>query len=169
MSANDAPSVSVSRGGSAQPDGDVEPTVIWVRGEHDVASRVHLQASIAHAARIDAADLVVDLSGVTYMGASTIGALVTARNRLRARSRSLSIRAPSPMARRLLDVCELGFLIDDDPIPAQPAGAPALGSWVAVPAAPSPDVQSPSQQPARAAARRHVEPARSAQHARAPS
>jgi hypothetical protein len=68
------------------------------------------------------------------MDASTIGALVVARNRLLARSRSLTVRAPSSAARRLLELCGLDRLIDVDQTAAPLPGAAALGSWVAVPA-----------------------------------
>ncbi|MDZ7674086.1 MAG: STAS domain-containing protein [Acidimicrobiales bacterium] len=108
--------------------------MVWVRGDHDPATRVHLSDTIALAARLDDVNVVVDLSGVTFMDASTIGAIVDAYNCLRGRSRLLSIRAPSARARRLLDVCDLGFLIDEHPAASQPPVAPALDSWVAVPA-----------------------------------
>ncbi|MCD9625135.1 STAS domain-containing protein [Rhabdothermincola salaria] len=129
--------------------------MVWLRGDHHLGTRTRLSAAIAEAARADDADLVVDLSGVTFMDASTIGALVVARHHLRARSRSLCVRAPSPLARRLLDACGLVALIDDDAEPAHPPAAPALGSWVDVPAsersgdpAPSASRGAPSPRPA---------------------
>ena len=106
-------SVSVSRRGLGPLGGDPSRTVVWVSGEHDIATREQLNVTLAQAAGLDDADVVVDLSGVTFMDASTIGALVVARNRLRSRARSLSVRAPSPRARRLLDLCGLAPLIDD--------------------------------------------------------
>lgn len=112
MPSHQSPSVSVARRGARCPGGDPLPTVVWVRGDHDVATRRHLAAMLARAGRRDDADLVVDLSGVTFMDASTIGALVAARGRLRADARSLSVRAPSQRARRLLDVCGLLQLVD---------------------------------------------------------
>src|SRR5688572_17293611 len=94
-----SPSIWVSRRGSAA--GDAESTVVWVRGEHDIATRVSLAVTIARAARLDDATLVVDLSGVTFMDASTVGALVGAANRLRSRSQLLVVRAPSSAALRV--------------------------------------------------------------------
>ena len=173
------PTMTASRGDGTRPD--CEPpsrTVVWVGGEHDLATRMHLMVTIARAARLDDADVVVDLSGVTFLDASTIGALVGARNRLRASSsRSLSVRAPSPPARRLLDVCELAHLIDERPARVEPSVAPALGSWVDVPASDrGPDSAQPpvtddarSEEPARATTRRPVEPAGSLRLPRAPS
>lgn len=133
------------------PIGEAAPTVVWLRGEHDVATRVNLSLSIAQAAGLDDGNVVVDLSGVTFMDASTVGAIVGARNRLRSRSRSLSLRAPSRSAFRLLDVCGLASLIDHRPAPSlQPApAASALGTWVDVP----PTDREPGADAARQAVR----------------
>ena len=144
MAPNEASTVSVSRRGSEDAGGDPLRVVVWVRGEHDVATRTHLAAVLDRAAGLDDADVVVDLSGITFMDASTIGAVVEAHNHLRARSRSLCVRAPSPIARRLLDVCQLGFLIDGHP--TRRASVAALDSWVAVP--PSDPAPQPVEAPA---------------------
>ena len=173
----ESPSVSVSPRGNARPASDPLRTVVWVRGEHDIATRVRLSATIAQAALLDDADMVVDLSGVTFMDASTIGALVGARNCLRASSRSLSVRAPSPRARRLLDICGLARLIDEHPASAPPPVATALGSWVDVPALdrdpdsvqPPVAQEAPSEEPTRTTARRRTEPAAAIQPPRAAS
>jgi len=133
MVTTEAPSVSVFPRGHRRPGSDPLRTVVQVRGEHDIATRAHLSATIARAAQLDDADILVDLSDVTFMDASTIGALVVARNSLRARARSLSVRAPSPRARRLLDLCGLAGLIDESRAPLLASAAPALGSWVDVP------------------------------------
>jgi len=135
MVPHEPPSVSVCPRGSADPGSDPLRNVVWVVGEHDIATVTNLSVSIAQAAGLDDSDVVVDLSGVTFMDASTIGALVASHNRLRVRSHSLSVRAPSPLARRLLNMCELAFLIDEYPAPAAllPV-AEAIDSWVAVPA-----------------------------------
>lgn len=172
-----SPSVAVSLRGSAHPGSDPLRTVVRVSGEHDPATRTHLSRTIARAAHLDEADMVVDLSGITFMDASTLGAIVNAHNRLRAGSRSLSVRAPSPLARRLLDICGLAFLIDEHPAPAQPSAATALDSWIAVPASnPASDPaqplvteQAPSQKSARATTQRAVDLAASVQHRRVPS
>ncbi len=168
-----SPSVAVSLRGSAHPGSDPLRTVVWISGEHDITTRAHLSSIIARASRLDDVDILVDLSDVTFMDASTIGAIVDAHNRLRARSHLLSVRAPSARARRLLDVCELGFLIDEAPAPV----APALDTWVAVPASerasdparPSVTEQAPSQETVEAATERAGESAGSVQRPRAPS
>ena len=128
-------SVTVSRGSPAGSI-DVVPTIVWVRGVHDVATRVHLSLTIAQAARLDDEDLVVDLSGVTFMDVSTVSALVVARNRLAERGRGLVVRAPSPRALRVIDLCGQQGLVDDAVPEPPPDGAKALGTWVDVPTPP---------------------------------
>ena len=95
-----APTSSVLRG-----DGH---TLVLLEGEHDIASLFAVAESLAIAIALDDQDLVVDLSGVQFMGAETIGILIRARNFLREQSRSLTLRAPAPCAQRVLDLCELG-------------------------------------------------------------
>ena len=178
MPPNESSSLTVSRRGDVSIGADLLRTVIWVGGDHDVATRVYLAVTIAQAAVLDDADIVVDLSGVTFMDASTIGTLVDARNRLRAVSRSLSFRAPSPRARRVLDLCGLAQLIDEHPARAHVLAATALGSWVDVPAtnrrpasAPPPveDQARAEREPARVSARRYLAPAVPIQQHRATS
>lgn len=172
------PSVSVSRRGHRGQGGDPRHTVVWARGEHDITTRVHLSATLAAASRFDDADLVVDLSGVTFMDASTVDALVVAGDGLRADSRSLHVRDPSPSAWRILNLCGLAGMIDDHQTPtAAPAPAAALGSWVDVPAEdPASDAVQPEVareeavvEPARAMAQSSAVPAELVRQRRAPS
>jgi anti-anti-sigma factor len=89
---------------------------------------VSLAVALARAGRLDDAPLVVDLSWVTFMDASTVGALVASANRLRARGQSLQLRAPSPRALRVLELCDLAQLTEQQP--ASRSGAPALVTWI---------------------------------------
>lgn len=176
MPSNQSPSRPVRPCGHRQLCISPSSTVVWVRGDHDAATRGQLAMTFARAADLDGADVVVDLSGVAFMDASTIGALVVARNHLLAHSRSLCVRNPSPRARRVLELCELTQLIDEDAAPGQPTAATALSSWVEVPlrdrtagtAPPSVDEQAPALEPARVPAQ-HVEPARTIAQRRASS
>lgn len=136
------PSISVSRRivsrrGSTPEDEDAEFTVILLRGEHDIATRTSLVVAIARAAQRDRADVLVDMSEMTFMDASTIGALVGSRNRLRLRSQSLAVRAPSPPALRVLELCGLTQMLHRTATDARhPTGAAAaLSTWVDVPSA----------------------------------
>ena len=177
MDPHEAASVSVCRHGSAAPGSDPVRTVVWVRGDHEYGSREQLSVAMAEAVQLDDAGIVVDLSGVTFMDASTISALVEAYRRMRSQSRWLTVRAPSGLARRLLRVCDLAFLIDEDPAPGRSPAAPALDSWVAVPAAdrasdpaqPAVTEPEPPLVPARAASPAGVEPAASGQRRSSPS
>lgn len=96
--------VTVSR--TRGDDGD--QTVVWLRGEHDIATVSELSESMARAIALDDADLVVDLSGVQFMGVVTVDLLLQARERLRLVSRSLTLRSPSRRAERVLELCGLG-------------------------------------------------------------
>jgi anti-anti-sigma factor len=112
-------------------------TVVWLRGEHDVSTVDALSETLAGAMALDDCDLVVDLSEVQFMGAATIGVLVRARELLQSRSRSLVLRSPSRCARRILDLCGQGDLLEPRRADTTPATgtADALGTWVTVPTA----------------------------------
>ena len=86
--------------------------ILWLAGEHDIATVPVVLDAVADATMVDDADLVVDLSGVTFMGAATIGALIGSRNRLLPQCRNLTLRSPSRSARRVLDVCGLSDLVE---------------------------------------------------------
>ena len=106
---------------------DADRTVIWLQGEHDISTVVALWETMATATALDDADVVVDLSGVQFMGAATVGVIIRARNLLRLRSRSLVVRSPSRCAQRVLDLCGLSDLLDAGPVGAT-HGAPVATS-----------------------------------------
>ena len=115
--------------GWARPDQDV--VVVWLHGEHDISTQGALCVTLACAIALDPALLVVDLSEVRFMAASTIRVILRAREFRRLRSRSLVVRSPSACARRVIETCGLGDLFGLE----GPSGEPghALGSWVQVP------------------------------------
>ena len=126
------PSPADPRGSVVVAGRDGDRTVVWLRGDHDMATTAELSGALARAMAIDEMDLVVDLTYVQFMDASTVAVFVRAREFLLLRSRALTLRAPLKAARRVLDACGLAELIDPDPPRSEAAGA--LGSWVAVPA-----------------------------------
>jgi anti-anti-sigma factor len=142
-------SVSANHQGSAVVGRDGDRIVVWLDGEHDIATSGELSATLVQAIAIGDDDLVVDLSEVQFMDASTIGVIVRARNLLLSRARSLSLRDPARCARRVLDVCGLAELIDSGPRRSETAGA--LGSWVAVPASDRAEHRADGSVPAGAA------------------
>jgi anti-anti-sigma factor len=87
-------------------------TVVWLEGEHDIATQSALNATLADAISADQSDVVVDLSGVTFMAGATIDELVRGRAVLQIQCRSLTVRSPSRCARRLLDLCGLTDLVE---------------------------------------------------------
>lgn len=114
---------------------DADRTVVWLHGEHDIATSSALSETLSEAIAIDGSDLLVDLSGVSFMSAGTIDVIIRARHFLRPLSRSLMLRDPSVRARRVLDLCGLAHFIEHDPGRSPLVGERdgALGSWVSVP------------------------------------
>ena len=87
-------------------------TELRLHGEHDLSTAVALAETVACAiADDDEADLVLDLSDVSFMDASTITVILRARTYLGDRHRALQLRDPSRSSRRLLELCELEDLI----------------------------------------------------------
>ncbi len=122
---------------------DSARTVVWMRGEHDTSTVPALSSAMARAMSLDESDVVVDLSDVEFMDASTIGVILRTREFLRPRSRVVFLRSPSPSARRILDVSGLRDVLDP---PTDPPGA--LATWVAVPVAERPDRRDAAPAPA---------------------
>ena len=71
-----------------------ETTVIAPEGELDIAHVADFRAVLLDAADGDATRLVVDLSNVTFIDSSGLGALVEMHNRLRRDKRQLVVVAP---------------------------------------------------------------------------
>lgn len=94
---------------------EVSRTVIWLRGDQDFSNAAVLSETMNRAITVDEADVVIDLSEVRFMGAATIGAIVQARELLRARARTLALRAPSARTQRVVELCGLAELVDGAP------------------------------------------------------
>lgn len=93
---------------------DADRTVVWLRGEHDASTVAALWDTIGQAIALDDADVVLDLSGVEFMGSATVGVIIRARESLR--PRALTLRSPSRCAQRVLDLYGLGDLLDERPM-----------------------------------------------------
>jgi len=94
---------------------DGDRAVVWLEGEQDIATVAVLADTLAKVTSADEADVIVDLSGVTFMSTATVDKLVRARNLLVGLSRNLTLRSPSKCARLVLDLCGLADLVE--PIP----------------------------------------------------
>ena len=126
MALTEYSSASGSRRGLASLTGR---TVVLLRGEYDASAVTALSEAMARAIALDDADLVLDLSGVEFMDAATVRLIIRAREFLRLRSRSLTLRSPSTHARRVLDLCRLGDHLD-----RHPANAARMTRTVGTPA-----------------------------------
>ena len=109
------------------------PTVVWLRGEQDIATDGELRRVLACGVAANDAAIVVDRSEVELMSASTLGVLVTARALLGEQSRSLTVRHPSAFVRRIIGSCGLADLLGPSGQKTAGGAGDALGSWVAVP------------------------------------
>lgn len=110
--------------------------VVWLGGDHDASTVAALTETIARVIAVGDADLVVDLSEVRFMDASTAKVLRRARDFLQVHSRSMTLSSPSAHISRVLQLCGLAELVDPSPEAARhlDGTAGALGTWVAVPA-----------------------------------
>jgi anti-anti-sigma factor len=116
------------------------PIIVWLQGEHDLCTDDALCMTLARAIALDDAGLVLDLSEVGFIAVSTLRVIVRAQEFLQHRSLSLTVRSPSPCARRVIGACGLDDLLGPNAeelsaeLPGDEAGN-ALGTWVEVPAA----------------------------------
>jgi anti-anti-sigma factor len=86
--------------------------VVWLQGEHDPTTAARLADRLTNAAALGQGNVVVDLSEVQSMDGATVQVLACHQQLLGSQSRRLTLRAPSPSAQRLLEVCGLAELID---------------------------------------------------------
>jgi anti-anti-sigma factor len=101
------PRVTVSR-----PEETVPETVVALRGELDSAALMSLVDTFDEAIAQDDSDIVVDLAGVDFIGAAWIGTFVRSRAVLQTQDRELTLRSPSRVVFRLLDLCGLSYLTE---------------------------------------------------------
>lgn len=91
-------------------DGEDGATVLWVRGEVDVATAPALGAILAS---LDdgAPRVVVDLSQTTFIGAAGVHVLASARHHRCRAGRELVLKAPSAVARRVIRLSGMGQVL----------------------------------------------------------
>jgi anti-anti-sigma factor len=107
--------------------------VVSLHGEQDMNTAGRLAAVLAGSTAEGDVDLVVDLSHVEFIDAKIVTVLVRRRDVLRSRARDLTLRAPSPFARRILDLCGLLELVEPAPATAVDeigSGAMVGDTWI---------------------------------------
>jgi len=104
---------------------DLPSATVVLDGEIDIATAPAIRRLLMAAISGGDAHLAVDMSGVTFLGAAGIGVLVDAANRAREAGGSLSLLAPSPQVRWLLDVLHLDAIL---PATQRPGGPVVAGS-----------------------------------------
>ena len=108
-SVEDRPRVTVAERDESECDVRI---VVSLKGELDSAALNSLVDEFSDAIARDDSDVVVDLADVEFIGAAWIGTLVRSRAVLRAQNRDLTLRSPSGVVNRLLDLCGLSYLIE---------------------------------------------------------
>jgi len=104
---------------------DLPSATVVLDGEIDIATAPAIRRFLMAAISGGDAHLAVEMSGVTFLGAAGIGVLVDAANRAREAGGSLSLLAPSPQVRWLLDVLHLDAIL---PATQRPGGPVVAGS-----------------------------------------
>lgn len=104
---------------------DLRSATVVLDGEIDIATAPAIRRVLMAAISGGNAHLAVDMSGVTFLGAAGIGVLVDAASRAREAGGSLSLLAPSPQVRWLLDVLHLDAIL---PATQRPGGPVVAGS-----------------------------------------
>lgn len=90
---------------------DDRVALLVLAGDLDLSTVDDLESEGQRAIDRQPIALVVDLSHVTFLNSSVLGALVRTATGARARGVDFSLRQPTPIVRRLLDLSRLGELL----------------------------------------------------------
>lgn len=82
--------------------------VVRLHGELDLAYAAPVRAALLGVA---GAEVVVDLSGLNFIDASGLSALLAARREMAEQGRRLVLAGPSPQVRRVFELTGLGRLL----------------------------------------------------------
>ena len=82
--------------------GDAGWAVVRLTGEIDIANADRIPQQVVAAVASAPAGVVLDMSGVTFIDSTGIGAMIAARNACLSSGRSLQIAAPSRQVQRML-------------------------------------------------------------------
>ncbi|MFP5255616.1 MAG: STAS domain-containing protein [Acidimicrobiia bacterium] len=106
---------------------DVEPDlegriVVRVTGPLDLPEVADLRAVFANLITIEGPDVVLDLSGVTFLGSSGMGTIAQLHQELAGAGRHLTLRGASPMIHKAFTVTGLDRMLDLEPASHDDAG-----------------------------------------------
>jgi len=90
----------------------VDAAVLRLVGDYDIATVTSLTACLAKVVAADERDVVLDLSDVTFVDASTVTVLVLLEQHLHLDGRLLHLQSLSPCAARLVSLCHLERLLE---------------------------------------------------------
>ena len=100
---------------------------VAVEGDIDVDTAPGLAAVVQAMAASTPGGIVLDLGGVDFLGAAALGIIASTAAQLAPAGGRLTLRSPSRMAKRLLDICALTAEVDIDDAP-EPSAASAAGA-----------------------------------------
>lgn len=86
-------------------------TVVAVAGDLDIGSSAQLRHHLLTSLRPDAPGLVLDLTDLTFIDCAGLGVLIAAHNVAETLGGWLRIACPPPLARRLIDLGDLGDVL----------------------------------------------------------
>lgn len=89
--------------------GDVH--TIALRGELDLATAARIEQELKRVEATDAASIVIDLSGLSFMDSTGIRILIEANVRSRAGSERLALRRGSAAVRRVVELSGVGDML----------------------------------------------------------
>jgi len=95
-------------------DSDERVRTVRLSGEIDVASAGAFNASLFDGVSFET-DVIVDLSGISFIDAAGVIGLVGARRRVTAQGHTLIVRDPSPSVVRVLAVTGLDRILAIEP------------------------------------------------------
>lgn len=87
-------------------------TVVRLRGEADIATVAFIVDTLAGVIAERDGDVVVDLAETAFIDTAALRAIVRARGVLAGEGRALTLRSPSHIAARLLEVFGLSDLVE---------------------------------------------------------
>ncbi|MFG2196763.1 STAS domain-containing protein [Streptomyces sp. NPDC048639] len=94
--------------------------MVVVRGEIDIACEAALQKSLAQTLSCSAQGIEIDLSNVSFWAFSSVRVLLALRQLALREGKSVSLRAISPIVRRVLELSDTLCLFTTRAAPAPP-------------------------------------------------